>query len=46
MLPRIIAWGRGVVDDSHFEAIRERLEGKTVVLACDDHDTGKVLLSE
>ena len=36
----------GETDDSHFEAIRQRLEGKRVVLACDDHDTGKVLLSE
>jgi len=36
----------GETDDSHFEAIRERLDGKRVTLACDDHETGKVLLSE
>ena len=36
----------GETDDSHFEAIRQRLDGKRVTLACDDHDTGKVLLSE
>jgi hypothetical protein len=36
----------GETGDEHFEAIRQRLDGKHVTLACDDHDTGKVLLSE
>jgi hypothetical protein len=34
----------GETDDSHFTEIVDALDGKTVMLDCADHDTGRVVL--